>query len=69
MVCNLLDEIEKYFSESSTKTFETMADSPIARASSLQIDHIDEGLDRFKKIFFFLNIILLIQIRMVNSQK
>ena len=34
-----------FFSESSTKTFETVADSPIVRVSSLQLDQIDEGSD------------------------
>ena len=33
-------------SESSTKTFETVADSPIVRNSSLQLDHFDEGMDQ-----------------------
>ena len=35
-----------YSSESSTKTFETVADSPIVRNSSLQLDHFDEGMDQ-----------------------
>ena len=36
-----------FFSESSTKTFETVADRQIVRLSTLSLDRIDEGcLDR-----------------------